>query len=370
MKIILVRYLGAGRVLGEQVPAVITNRTIARINAAHGQGIALWRSILLDGAPPHTAVAKMHSNLISMGLSFSNERWMTPVLHGHYSTWRANPPRPRSRLEYGPHWRLKFDRVKQFSQVYYLTTQMLRERRPRSLAYVWYGQPGQGVDLFHQRLTVELGEKLSDVSLYEVQPEWPMAFDNPMRACEAMLTQAFDVNTLDDIPARIRTQSREVSGRQTLVHVRHRPVESPKRFNPAMLKEYLEWWDNCFAPLLEGQVFAVLGVSFIVGKPIIFHKVLTERARILKVHFIRTVLQVLDEMEQVSRKDLLDFLHTHNVLLPLSHRDRVLDDILARTQGDYDMTLEALKDIAARAWAHGDDRPGLQEPAVDDEDYN
>jgi CHAT domain len=132
--------LGAGRVLGEQVPAVITNRTIARIDAAHGQGIALWRSILLDGAPPHTAVAKMHRNLIAMGLSFSNERWMTPVLHGHYSTWRANPPRPRSRLEYDPHWRLKFDRVKQFGQVYYLTTQMLRERRPRSLAYVWYGQ--------------------------------------------------------------------------------------------------------------------------------------------------------------------------------------------------------------------------------------
>jgi len=90
----------------------------------------------------------------------------------------------------------------------------------------------------------------------------------------------------------------------------------------------------------------------------------------LEVHFIRTVLQVLDEMEQVSRKDLLDFLHTHNVLLPLSRRDRVLGDILARTQGDYDMTLEALKDIAARAWADADDKPGLQESAVDDEDYN
>jgi hypothetical protein len=312
----------------------------------------------------------MHSNLIAMGLSFSNERWMTPVLHGHYSTWRANPPRPRSRLEYDPHWRLKFDRVKQFGQVYYLTTQMLRERRPRSLAYVWYGQPGQGVDLFHQRLTVELGEKLSDVSLYEVQPEWPMAFDNPIRACEAMLTQVFNVNTLDDIPARIRTQSRGVSGRQTLVYVRHRPVASPKLFNPAMLKAYLEWWDICFAPLLEGPVFAVLGVSFIVGKPLTFHKVLTERARILEIPFNRTVLQVLDEMEQVSRKDLLDFLHTHNVLLPLSHRDRVLDDILARTKGDYDVTLEALKDIAARAWAHADDRPGLQAPALEDEDYN
>jgi hypothetical protein len=89
----------------------------------------------------------------------------------------------------------------------------------------------------------------------------------------------------------------------------------------------------------------------------------------LEVPFNQTVLQVLDEMEQVSRKDLLDFLHTHNVLLPLSHRDRVLDDILVRTQGNYDMTLEALKDVAARVWAHADVSSGPQASAVDDEDY-
>ena len=75
-------------------------------------------------------------------------------------------------------------------------------------------------------------------------------------------------------------------------------------------------------------------------------------------------------MERVSKLDLLRFLHTHNILLPLSHRDRVLDDILARTRGDYDMTLEALKDIEARIWAQADQESDPQQTAVDDEDYN
>lgn len=36
-----------------------------------------------------------------------------------------------------------------FAPVYYQTETMLREKRPRSLAYAWYGQEGQGVKLFH-----------------------------------------------------------------------------------------------------------------------------------------------------------------------------------------------------------------------------
>jgi hypothetical protein len=81
---------------------------------------------------------------------------MTPVFHCHYDQWKANHPKPASRLERDPHWSLKLDRVRQFGQVFYQTSQMLQEHKPRSLAYIWYGQEGQGVDLFHKRLKFEL----------------------------------------------------------------------------------------------------------------------------------------------------------------------------------------------------------------------
>lgn len=230
--------LGAGQAFGDAVPAVISNRTVAHIDTAQAQAMAFWRRVLLDGAAPHTAVAEIRRGMVSMGLTLSNERWMTPVLHSHYGTWVANPPQPASRLERDPHWRHKLDRVRQFGQVFYLTSQMLLEQRPRSLAYVWYGQPGQGVDLFHQRLTVELQEKLTDTPLIEVLPEWPLV--PSWEAFEAMMLDAFEVVALDHIPGRIRERTRGVSRRQALVYVRHAPVQSSRVINPPVLKSYPE----------------------------------------------------------------------------------------------------------------------------------
>lgn len=362
--------LGVGQLLGATIPAVLTNSTVASIDAAHAQGLAFWRSVLLDGLPPHRAVADMRRNLVSMGLSLSDPRWMTPVLHAHYATWEANPPQAQSRLEHDPHWRLKLDRVPQFGQVFYQTTQMLQERRPRTLAYVWYGQPGQGVELFHQRLAVELQEKLPQLCLYEINPRWPEALDRPDLAFEDMLTEAFDVHTLEAIPGRIRAYNRGVAGRQTLVYVRHLPVQSSKLITPAVLKTYLEWWDTCMTRLLDGQVFALLGVSFVVGKPETFQRVVEERVRLPATPLTSTVLQLLAEMGRVSKQDLLDFLHTHNLTLPLTRRERLLDDILARTKGDYDLTLEALKDSVARAWAASEPEPTVSPGTADDYDYN
>jgi len=63
-----------------------------------------------------------------------------------------------------------------------------------------------------------------------------------------------------------------------------------------------------------------------------------------------TMLHVLDEMEKLSKKDLVDFLRTHNIRLPRNRRDGLLDEILRDTRGNYELTLEALKDYANRAW--------------------
>ncbi|MFO1429397.1 MAG: hypothetical protein U1F76_04540 [Candidatus Competibacteraceae bacterium] len=360
--------LGAGRQLLNLIPVVLTNRTVATIDAARRQAMDFWKAILLEGIPPHAAVAGMYSRLGNMGLSLKDVRWMTPVLHSRYRNWKANPPRPRNRLDQSPHWRLKLNRVRQFSQVAYQTGQMLRERKPRSLVYVWYGQKGQGMDLFHQRLAVELWDVLHGVYLYEIRPRWPDDLHNPHRSFEDMLLEAFDVDLLDHIPGRIRTQTQGESGRRILVYIRHQPLLPDEPIKPPVLRKYLEWWDYNGIPLLHQEIdaFGLLGISFEVRNPPKFLEVLEKNMDGLELR--HTVLHVLDEMEQLAKKDLREFLDTHRIELPRSRRERILDEILKETGGHYEMTLEALKSLVERAWDLEDEnKQGNRES--EDEDY-
>jgi hypothetical protein len=141
-----------------------------------------------------------------------------------------------------------------------------------------------------------------------------------------------------------------VSGRSTLVYVNHQPLRSSKLINTGAYKKYLEWWDCHLTPLLEAQTCALLGVSFVVGNPDNFKRAVEEKDRVGDLDLEKTVFNLLDEMGDVVKKDLLDFLKTHNIDLPDARRDRVLEEILAKTNGNYEATLEELKDIAARAW--------------------
>ena len=359
-------FLGAGRQLEDFVPAVITNRTVASIDAAQSQAMALWESILLKGVAPHKAVASLYSRMGDLDLSTADLRWMTPVLHCHYANWRANPPTPPGRTVHDPYWHLKIDRVTQFSTVATQTRQMLREWKPRSLAFVWYGRQGEGIEIFHQRLNVELREDLSNTFVYEVRPDWPAELHNVDRSFRDMLTEAFEVNELADIPARIRSRTHGAFGKQTLVYVRHQPVTSPKLINPKTLKAYLQWWDTAFVPLLEPHQFALLGVSFEVKNPPRFQTLLLDRERLEDLDLQEMVFRLLDEMEVVARRDLLDFLRTHKIRLPIDRRVGMMERILEKTGGHYESTVEALKNVVEEAWNLTDE--GAQTTEQSDEE--
>jgi hypothetical protein len=92
------------------------------------------------------------------------------------------------------------------------------------------------------------------------------------------------------------------AGRQSLVYVRHTPVRSSEVLNPRDLKAYLAWWDSQVAPLL-------------------------------------------DEMERLARRDLVQFLKTHNIRLPLERREQALKRILKATKGHYEQTVAELRDL-------------------------
>jgi len=359
-------YLGVGKQLAAFVPAVITNRTVAMIEAAQAQALALWDDILLRGIAPHQAVARLYSRLGDLHLSTADVRWLTPVLHRQYDAWRANPPTPPSRLVHDPHWHLKIDRVTQYSVVAEQTRQMLRERKPRTHAFVWYGREGEGIEIFHQRLNVELRESLLHTFVYEVRPEWPMEFEDFYRSCQDMLTEAFSVSTLDAIPARIRSKTAGASGTQTLVYIRHQPVRSPKVLNAKNFQRYLAWWDSVFAPLLESQQFVLLGVSFLVDNPANF-LARVEPLEDMELHL--TAFRLLDQMEKLALKDLRDFLRKHNVQLVTQHRDQILTKILTKTGGRYEQTVEELKDLVSRRWDLNYEPQAAQQATSGEDDW-
>ncbi len=356
--------LGVGWQLGEVVPAVLTNRAVAFIETARQQAMQFWRAVLLNGASPHGAIAEMYRHLGDMGLGFRDARWMTPVLYRHYDQWESHPPRSRNRID-DPHWHVKLDRVRQFSQVVFQTQKMLQRRKPPTLAYLWYGQEGQGIEQFHQRLKVELRDFLGNAHLLEVRPRWPD--DVHYRSFDEMMAEAFEVLTLDDVPARIRSSTRGGIDHESVVYVRHEPIRAGEVMGPAHLPDYLEWWDDVFAPRLrEASAFGLLGISFVVQNPSRFLQALT-RHGFDDLELRHLVHYLLDEMERLAKDDLLEFLRAHEVMLPRNRRSRILEEILEKTEGHYEMTLDALRDLVHRAW---DENPSRREPTPVTEDEN
>jgi len=343
-------FLGAGMQLRNFIPVVISNRTIAKIEAAKDQAEAFWRCVLIDGFAPLQAMNEMRHYQKGEHLTLADARWMTPVLHCNYDRWRSTPPEPVSRFVHDPYWHLKLDRDYQFGCVFHQTTRMLKEHKPRSLAYVWYGSEGQGVDLFHHRIKVELQESLKDVILYPIEPRWPPHMMKAHQSFTDMITEAFDVQSLHHIPGRIRDYSRTVSGRQTLVYVRHEPLSSIEVVTPDRLKTYLEWWDYCFAPSMEGQVFGLLSISFEFQNSEDFHTLLAEKESINNLNLQNTRFEWLGELTHLEKKHLLDFIKTHNIRLPQNRQDKALKTILDKTKGHYQKTLDALKNLVSLAW--------------------
>ncbi len=93
-----------------------------------------------------------------------------------------------------------------------------------------------------------------------------------------------------------------------------------------------------------------------------------ERLEDMDLH--KTVFWLLDKMEKIARRDLLNFLRTHNIRLPLKRRDQVLEKILERTGGRYESTIEELKNLVDRAWnLAAEEAPEMEQLAENDYDY-
>lgn len=202
-----------------------------------------------------------------------------------------------------------------------------------------------------------------------MRPEWPRQFLDPERSFEEMLTEAFGVASLKLVSQSIRAVSRGAAGRPVLVYVRHQPVRSKDVLSLPQLKAYIRWWDRAFAPLLREHQYALLGISFEVEKPARFRSFLLDGEQIATVDLTHTNFRLLDELERIAKDDLYDFLKAHNIQLPSRQRDRILDEILDQTSGNYEQTITSLRRYVDRALDQIEDEKRRQPAAEADYDY-
>jgi hypothetical protein len=337
--------------VGRQVhaPAVLTNRTKAIIPAARAQAMAFWEAVILKGQSPHRALQQVYMRTAELELSHADVRWMTPVLYGHYHDWKANPSKAAKHWVRDEQWHLKVDRIQQFATVTHLTREMLRNKRPRCLFFVWYGKEGEGIELFHERLVSELDLDLPDhTELYTVEPAWPDHLFNPEILFREIALETFGVTSIENIPARIREQNK--GERQVLTYLNHqtvitRPYTSKEMLentiNPQTLHFYFEWCDRLYPDLLEPGQYLLVGISFVVKDPPKFREWFRKTQQNLDLQ--HSVVRLLDEMEILAEEDLKDFLHFHNIPLPADRRDEVIKSILKKTGGSYERTVIELE---------------------------
>ena len=328
------------------IPCVISSKIKSSPDIAELYGIKILQLLIIKGYSPHNAILSLRGENID---NMEDRGYSVPYLHCRYNLWKSNPPVSKTRLERDPHWRLKLDRRSQFHEVFGQTFNMCFERKPPSIAYLWYGSPEKRVDLFHNRLLVEFQEKLEKIVVYTVYPDWPLVFTKPNTTFENMIKQAFKENTFEDITLRIQKKSRQRSGLRTLVYVCHKPVTSPEEFHPRYLKQYLTWWNDCFIPLLPKKAHALLGISYEIQDPKSFSKWINEEG-ISQLRFSKTIFRVLDEFTNVKPKDIDDFMHDHQIYIPDDLKDVAINDIIEKTDGSYDLVLKELMALESNIW--------------------
>lgn len=339
--------LGCGLQLRSKVPAILTNRTIAHIEIAQKQAELILKDVLVNGKEPHKAATAMYSNLSVTGGTTGDIRWMTPVIHCNYTDWAHKPSvRKENPWKYDSFWDVKLDRVKQFGTLHSQTIMMLKYKKPRGLAFLWYGAENSGLQIFHERLKVELPVFLNNYYIKEIKPAWPFEFADPARSYSDMLSQAFSVHNFDDIPDEIRSWTKGKEGIQSLIIIRHQTIID-KTITPARIEDYLSWWNRYFALRQESSHFFIICFSFLVDSPTKYQKYIDEKTTFKEIDLENLLFWLLDEMGDVDKQDLKRFLRTHNISIPTGGHsiDAILDAIIRESGGEFEATLDLLKRV-------------------------
>ncbi|MBO0615097.1 CHAT domain-containing protein [Thiothrix fructosivorans] len=333
----------------QMIPALLVNRTDALTDAAREHGRIFLERLLLDHYPPHQAITHAYN---SKGHGLAAIRWMIPILYQHYTEWHFPHSNVQRFVVKDMHWYLKLDRTAQFSRVFYHTSEMLVSDSPTTLACFWHGTKEQGVERFHERLPIELKKHSRDMEMVTFTFRWPAHFNELHQAFEHMVCKGFGIRFLDDLPGMLQNLSIGGISNPLVVHCRFETLRKGSPMNLGRLAFFLKWWETeVHARLRSYGIRTLLALGYELKEPDPQFATIC-RNELTKVKLKSGMkLELLDELQQVSEQDILDFLEKFDVELPVvgDDRSKLINDIVVRTEGHYEKVLNELQTIVSQA---------------------
>lgn len=344
--------MGAGLQLGAVCAAVVANRTAAVTQTAMPQGQEFLERLLLEVRTPETA---LQDALTRCGSTSGDVRWVTPVLHCHYGNWQAKRKPERFHLDkQDPHWEHKLDRITQSGELGKRAAFAIENRSPATVCCIWYGCNKVGVDLFHERVPLDLRALRLNVQVAHCRMDWPVAaIPHHQTYAECLLAGLRHSATslarapegLEGIP-RFLDQLAGQTGKRTLLHLRLKTINPETRMSPGKLGEFLEWWQEQVLPALKpARIQTLMTLGFELPNPAAMPQAFEKMLEPLNDRYQDFSVYLLPQLPLLQRHDLREFIKGFYPDLPRDKANARIDYIMVQGGGNYQKTLDLLTDL-------------------------
>lgn len=345
--------MGAGLQLGAVCAAVVANRTAAVTQTAMQQGQEFLERLLLEVRTPETA---LQDALTRCGSTSGDVRWVTPVLHCHYGSWQARRKPERFHLDkQDPHWEHKLDRITQSGELGKRAAFAIENRSPATVCCVWYGCDNVGVDLFHERIPLDLRALRLNVQVAHCRMDWPVTATTYQQTyAECLLAGLRNSATslarapegLEGIP-RFLDQLAGQTGKRTLFHLRLKTIAPGTQMSLGKLKEFLEWWqERVVLPILKpARIQTLMTLGFELPNPAAMPQAFEKNLEPLNDQYQDFSVYLLPQLPLLQRHDLREFIKGFYPDLPRDKANARIDYMMVQGGGNYQKTLDLLTDL-------------------------
>ena len=344
---------GAANQLGECVPALVVNRTDALISDAKKQASVFFHA-LQQYYPPHEALAEAYR---TSSAKMTSTSWMTPLLFQHYVKWTFVDSNTQQLSEHDPNWRLRLDRFDQTAQLRARVSDMMKFKHPLAMFCFWFGGQGQGVELYHDRIPVEIED--GGISVVSRSFRWPECFDDFDCNFEQMILDGLSTDKIRrlDMIHKVLDQHQS-SNKKVLLHCRFKTLRLPPHGHVYLehIEEFLFWWNDRMMPILrEHKMSVILAVGYELDKeiPTFANDVQEEfEKRPMDDDFMPLLLP---ELPAINDEHVIEFLKLKVKNLRFDdakQRKRFVQDLLKKNkvEGNYEKTLRILQTVVASAY--------------------
>jgi predicted phosphatase len=348
-------WMGAGNQFLEAAPVVITNRTTAYIDSSRRIAINFFNDVLKAVSPAEAM------NRAVLNESFDSVRYLTPVCYSRYQGWKAFPTKTEKKIWRDKDWLITLNRGEQCASLVWHTMEMVKNNKPHSLGFFWYGEAGEGVGIFHDRFRKELRKHVNKIVLLSKTLKWPDIPEKITESFEEIYRKAFNVSDLADISTSVSRGRLSDKDRTRIVLIDHEAfdiLKKKERINPEILKTYLNWWSNRLIHCFSKDIYVLLGMSFIMP-PEKFETFSRATGQILaESETDNFVTLFLPRLTPITPKDLETFIRTHEIPVRPDKLRQVALKILDETGGRYEATLNLLKHDEKKLFLYFDkDKP-------------